>query len=228
MWLLAGDRVPVRSLLYGLLIPSANDAAEQFAESMAGNDKKFAVMMNAQARRFHLQCSNYVTPYGLDAPHQYSCAADVAHMSRLLLTHPLLARIVSTQHIIVPSAGSGVTFNLTNTNLLLGNYPGAIGVKTGTTDAAGASVTAAAKRGNHTVIAVVLGSSDFGRFSDAAALLTFAFNDYTWPQSTGTMWSTRSLEKPRTLPKTAPIPRWEEEWISVNKTGYVIAPPMSH
>ena len=161
-------------------------------------------MMNAQARRFHLQCSHYVTPYGLDAPHQYSCAADVAHMSRLLLTHPLLARIVSTRHIIVPSAGSGVTFNLTNTNLLLGNYPGTIGVKTGTTDAAGASVSAAAKRDNHDVVAVVLGSSDFGRFSDAAALLSFAFTDYVWPQNAGTMWSTRSLEKPRRSPRPLP------------------------
>jgi D-alanyl-D-alanine carboxypeptidase len=228
MWLLGGDRVSVRSLLYGLLIPSANDAAEQFAETIGGGDKHFAAMMNAQARRFHLNCSNYVTSYGLDAPHQYSCAADVAHMSRLVLSNRLLARIVSTKNIVVPSAGSGVTFNLTNTNLLLGAFHGTIGIKTGTTDAAGAAVSAAARRNGHAVIAVVLGSTDFGRFSDAAALLTFAFQDYAWPRPSATMWSTPSLERTRSKVTTAPIPGWEEEWISLNRGGYVVAPPASH
>ncbi len=228
MWLLAGDRVSVRSLLYGLLIPSANDAAEQFAETIGGSDKGFAIMMNRQARRFHLKCSHYVTPYGLDAPHQYSCAADVAHMSRILLTHTLLARIVSTKHIVMPSAGSGVSFDLTNTNLLLGVYPGAIGVKTGTTDQAGAAVSAAAKRDGHTVIAVVLGSTDYGRFSDAGALMNFAFADYVWPKAPETMWSTRSLEQRQSRVKVAPIPKWEDEWISLNRGGYVVAPPASH
>jgi D-alanyl-D-alanine carboxypeptidase len=228
MWLLAGDRVPVRSLLYGLLIPSANDAAEQFAETVVGNDKGFAVMMNRQARRFHLRCSNYVTPYGLDAPHQYSCATDVAHMSRLLLSNRLLARIVSTQHIVVPSAGSAVSFDLTNTNLLLGAYAGTVGVKTGTTDAAGAAVSAAARRNGHTVIAVVLGSTDYGRFSDAAALMTFAFRDYVWPNPSATMWATESLEHQRQAVKVAPVPRWEAEWISLNHGRYVVTPPASH
>lgn len=223
MWLLAGDRVSVRSLLYGLLIPSGNDAAEQLAETVAGSDSRFARMMNLQARRYGLRCSHYFTPHGLDAPGQYSCAADTATMTRLVLQNPLLARIVSTRHIVVPSADPSLKFDLVTTNLLLNWYPGAVGVKTGTTDAAGASVSAAARRNGHTVIAVVLGSTDFGRFSDAAALLNMAFDDYVWPSSAATMWSTASLESHRAT-IAAPIPHWEDAWLSVGERGFVSAP----
>ncbi len=223
MWLTAGDRVTVRSLLYGALIPSGNDAAEALALAVSGTQQRFAALMNRQAHDFRLKCSHYVTPHGLDAPGEYSCAADVAHMTRIVLGYPVLAKIVDTKHIVVPSAGGGVNFNLTNTNLLLGSFPGIIGVKTGTTDAAGASVSAAARRAGHVVIAVVLGSTEFGRFSDAATLLTFAFNNYEWPTSSDTMWSTQSLMHHRAV-TTAPVPRWESGWISVGKAGYVTAP----
>ncbi|HZT95608.1 MAG TPA: hypothetical protein VFB34_02105 [Chloroflexota bacterium] len=223
MWLEAGDRVSVRSLLYGALIPSGNDAAEALALAVAGTERRFALMMNREAKAFGLQCSHYVTPHGLDAPNEYSCAEDVAHMTRIVLRTPLLSRIVATKHIVVPSAQKGLDFNLVNTNLLLGNYPGIIGVKTGTTDATGAAVSAAARRNGHVVIAVVLGSTDFGRFSDAASLLTFAFDDYTWPSNEDTMWSTESLMRHR-RDATAPIPQWELPWITVNRGGYVDAP----
>lgn len=223
MWLVAGDRLSVRALLYGALIPSGNDAAEELAETMAGSDRGFARLANRQAHLYGLRCSHYVTPHGLDAKGQYSCAGDVATMTRLVLSQPLLARIVSTRHIVVKGAVPNESFDLTTTNLLLNTYAGAIGVKTGTTDAAGASVSGAARRHGHVLIAVVLASTDFGRFSDAAALLTFGFRDYTWPQSPDTMWSTQSLISGR-APTVAPVPSWESEWITVGKRGVVSAP----
>lgn len=230
MWILPGDHVSIRALLYGLLIPSGDDAAEQLAETMAGTDSGFAAMMNAQAGRYHLRCSHYVTPDGLDAKGQYSCAADVATMSRIVLGNRFLAHIVSTKHIVIAGAQPRLRFDLVNTNLLLDWYPGAIGVKTGTTDQAGFSVTAAARRAGHGVIAVVLGSTDFGRFTDAASLLDFAFRNYVWPQTADTMWSTASLEH-HAPAQSAPVPRWEESWLSVDSVGnkeYVSAPFDSH
>lgn len=223
MYLVQGDKLSIRALLYGLLIPSGNDAAEELAETMAGSDHGFAILANREARKFGLRCSHYVTPHGLDANHQYSCAADVATMTREDLRVPLLARIVSTRHIVVKGAVRHEVFNLTNTNLFLDSYPGAIGVKTGTTDAAGASVTDAARRHGHTLVAVVLASTDLGRFSDAAALLTFAFHNYIWPQSTATMWSTESLESGRSA-VSAPVAQWESGWINVGQRGLVSVP----
>lgn len=213
MWLYPGDRVTVRALLYGLLIPSGNDAAEQLAETMSGNDRYFARLMNLQAKRFGLSCSHYVTPHGLDARGQYSCASDVARISIRILHQPLLARIVSTRHVRVYGVGGTPTFNLQSTDRLLQSYRGAIGVKTGTTNAAGASLSSAARRNGHTVIAVVLGSTELGRFSDAAALLNFAYKDYVWPSTKQDMWSTRSLEG-LSPSRAVPLPRWEQSWLT--------------
>jgi serine-type D-Ala-D-Ala carboxypeptidase (penicillin-binding protein 5/6) len=223
MGLVAGDRLSVRSLLYGALIPSGNDAAEMLAETMAGNDRGFARLANRQARVYGLKCSHYVTPHGLDAPHQYSCAADAATMSRMVLSNPLLARIVSTRAIVVRGADKNQTFDLLATNLLLNWFKGAIGVKTGTTDAAGYSVSGAARRQGHVLIAVVLGSTPYGRFSDSAALMSFGFRDYAWPTAADSMWSTASLESGH-APTEAPVPKWEDGWIYVTPKGTVSAP----
>lgn len=226
MGLVAGDRLTVRSLLYGLLIPSGNDAAEELAETMAGDDKGFALLANHQAKLYHLECSHYVTPHGLDAPHQYSCAADVAALTRIVLRTRLLAHIVQTRSIVIHGACCGEAFPLVNTDLLLGNYPGAIGVKTGTTDEAGGALSGAARQDGHTLIAVVLGSTEYGRFPDAESLLNFGFGDFVWPNSIDTMWSTASLEH-RTIHST-PIPKWEEPWMSVSSNGQTVAPRDDH
>jgi len=228
MYLMRGDRLSVRSLLYGLLLPSGNDAAEELAETMAGNDKRFASLANRQAAAYGLLCSHYVTPHGLDAKGEYSCAVDVAALSRIVLGTRLLAHIVRTKQITVRGLGQGEVFPLANTNLLLGTYPGIIGVKTGTTDQAGGSLSAADRRDGHTLICVVLGSTDFGRFSDCAALLTFAFRDFVWPLEVNTMWSTQSLENGGAQAEYAPIPRWESTWARVIQGGLVTVPFDSH
>lgn len=227
MGLMRGDRLTVRALLTGLLLPSGNDAAEELAETMAGSDRGWARLANRQVRLYGLRCSRYVTPHGLDAKGQYSCAGDVATMTRLVLANHLLARIVATKQTTVRGVSPARSFRLQNTNLLLRSYPGAIGVKTGTTDQAGASLSAASRRGGHVVIAVVLGSTALGRFSDGASLLTFGFRDFLWPRPVDTLWSTASLMTGRS-PLEAPVPRWEAGWITVGQRGMVSAPYDSH
>lgn len=226
MGLVAGDRLSVRALLYGMLIPSGNDAAETLAETMAGSDGRFAGLMNREAQQLHLRCSHFVTPNGLDAPNEYSCAADVVTLSRIVLRNPLLASIVSTRATGVRGMG-GASFHLVSTNHLLGKYPGIIGIKTGTTAAAGASLSAAARRLGHTIVAVVLGSTESQRFADGSKLLNFGFGDYVWPTSVDTMWSTQSL-RTRSVLKAAPVPRWEEPWLTVNALGTITAPYDPH
>jgi len=223
MWLVAGDRLSVRALLYGMLIPSGNDAAEELAQTMMGTDSRFAALMNRQAKAYRLRCSHYVTAFGLDAPHQYSCARDVTTMARFVLGNRLLARIVGTRHAVVHGAQKGRTFDLVTTNLLLNWYRGAIGVKTGTTDQAGGCVVAAARRGGHVILAVVLGAGDYDRFQDAARLLDFAFHDYVWPGSDWNRWSTASLIR-RIRVRPGPIPGWEAPWLTIGRRGLVSAP----
>jgi D-alanyl-D-alanine carboxypeptidase (penicillin-binding protein 5/6) len=218
MYLVAGDRVPVLSLLYGMLLPSGNDAAEAVAETISGNDKSFATLMNAQAKRFGLRCSHFVTPNGLDAHGEYSCASDVLKLSLLALSNPLIAKIIKTPSTAVPGATPGLSYSLLSTNELLTTYPGTIGVKTGTTDQAGSSISAAVKHGGHILVAVVLGSTEWQRYPDAESVLHYGFQDFSWPRTSFTMWSTASLEHHR-APKEAPIARWKRGWIDVNSHG---------
>jgi D-alanyl-D-alanine carboxypeptidase (penicillin-binding protein 5/6) len=227
MFLKAGDHVSVRALLYGLLIPSGNDAAETLAEAMAGNDKGFARLANRQAKAYHLLCSHYVTPHGLDAPHQYSCAADVATMMRRVIRVPFLVKVMGTSQTVVHGVGPNQVFPLYSTDDLLGVYPGIIAGKTGTTEQAGASLTVADRQHGHTVVCVVLGSTYTGRFSDCASLLTFAHRAMDWVPAPDLAWSTSALLHHSSV-APAPVPAWESSWITINANGMPTAPFDSH
>lgn len=165
----------VRDLLYGMLLPSGNDAAVTLADASAGSVPQFAAMMNSEATRLHLHHSHFITPHGLDMPGQYSSAHDLALIAHELLRHKFLATVVRTVHYHAVSADSAYTYNWTNLNHLLGSYPGTIGVKTGTTPGAGANLIAAAVRGNHRLIGVVLGDTPDNRFPDAVKLLNYGW-----------------------------------------------------
>jgi D-alanyl-D-alanine carboxypeptidase (penicillin-binding protein 5/6) len=227
MGLSTGQRLTVLSLLYGMLLPSGNDAATALALATAGSLRRFAAMMNTEAHRLHLTHSHFVTPHGLDTRDQYSSAEDVARLMQVDLRNPVFTRIVHTRHIVVKTVDGKTSFNLVNTDKLLGTYPGILGGKTGTTDDAGSSLVAAARRDGHTLIAVALGSTldidDLDRFQDATKLLNFGFAAYVWPPLTVTTWATPSLASKKRM-ATAPVPRWEENWISVGSNGLLLVP----
>jgi D-alanyl-D-alanine carboxypeptidase (penicillin-binding protein 5/6) len=183
----AGERMTVRNLLYGLLVPSGNDAATTLAEAGAGTNRAFATLMNAEARRLHLWHSHFLGAAGLDTLGQYTTARDLGWLAHALLRNLLLARIVHTRTYRTSSVDGRYRHTWTSLNRLLWSYPGAIGVKTGTTPLAGANLVAAASRKSHRIIAVVLGSSVASRFSDGAKLL-----DYGWQLLDRTRVSERS------------------------------------
>jgi serine-type D-Ala-D-Ala carboxypeptidase (penicillin-binding protein 5/6) len=172
MGLVAGEIVTVRDLLYGLLLPSGNDAAVALAEHVAGSQEAFVQLMNETSVALGLKNTTFTNPHGLDDPAQVSTATDLATMARAAFVYPLLARIVATPTAQV--AGRA----LTNTNQLLGAYQGADGVKTGSTDAAGECLVASVTRDDHRLLVVVLGSTD--RYADARSLLDYAIVGWRW------------------------------------------------
>ncbi|MGC8780179.1 MAG: D-alanyl-D-alanine carboxypeptidase family protein [Anaerolineae bacterium] len=176
MGLSAGETLTVRELLYGLLLPSGNDAAVALAEHVAGSEAAFVGLMNEMAAALGLKGTRFVNAHGSDAPGQVTTASDLVILARAALSDPLLAQIVATPSIQL----AGRT--LKNTNELLGAYPHVDGVKTGTTDEAGECLVVSATRAGHRLLVVVLGSRD--RYADARALLDFALGGWQW-QNTG-------------------------------------------
>ncbi len=173
MGLVPGERLSLRDLLYGMLLPSGNDAAYTIANAVAGSQDAFAGLMNVKAGQLGLTGTHYVQGYGLDADGQYSTAWDLARLARYDLAHyPLVDQIVRTAHHVLPAGPTYPAFDLYNTNKLLGVYPGAFGVKTGTTPNAGQNLVAAIQRNGHRVLIVIMGATD--RYADATALLNYA------------------------------------------------------
>jgi len=174
MGLQPGETLPLSDLLYGMLLPSGNDAAYTIAQGIAGSQARFAALMNATAAQLGLRDTHYTNPTGLDEAREYTSAIDLARLARYTLRHaPFIATIVRTQAYTIDAGPGHPAFALHSLDQLLGSYPGADGVKTGTTAQAGQNLVAAATRQGHQVIAVVLDATD--RYADATALLDHAF-----------------------------------------------------
>jgi serine-type D-Ala-D-Ala carboxypeptidase (penicillin-binding protein 5/6) len=156
-----GKRVPLGSLLYGLLLPSGNDAAIALADHVAGTQSNFITLMNQRAYQMGLKCTQYTSVSGIVDRGNHSCASDLALIAHTVLEQPLLARIVGSRNAVVPFPIKGHKLFLYNNNpLLVLRYPGADGVKTGFTDAAGECLVATARRGNRWLGVVLLHSGN--------------------------------------------------------------------
>lgn len=170
--LVPGERLTVWSLLHGLLLNSGNDAATALAEHVAGSVAAFAELMNAKAQALGMADTHFVNPHGLDAEGHYSTAYDLWLLTREAMRNPTFREIVAK------ATWTEGTRTYVNLNPLLLRYPGADGVKTGTSDWAGECLVASATRRGHRLVAVVLHSQD--RYGDAAALLDYGFAAYDW------------------------------------------------
>jgi D-alanyl-D-alanine carboxypeptidase len=169
-----GKNIPLKTMLYGLMLPSGNDAARALAERAGGSIRGFVRMMNARAAKLGLRCTHYSSPDGFRDAHNYSCAADLAAEARAILRSPRLASVVRTGHVILPFPIKGRKLYLYNNNpLIRDHYPGVTGVKTGYTDAAGLCIVATATRGPVKLGVVLLHSPDWR--GQAEALLDRGF-----------------------------------------------------
>jgi serine-type D-Ala-D-Ala carboxypeptidase (penicillin-binding protein 5/6) len=173
--LVAGERITVHDLLYGLMLASANDAAVALAQEISGSVDAFVSLMNRRAGKLGLEHSRFFSPNGLD-DRGYSTPRDLFELTREAYEQPLFSKITRTRFADV-SGPNGKPRHLQNRNVLLWLYPGAFGVKTGYTQAAGYCVVAAAEREGVQLVAVVLGEPGEA-FSDAAALLDYGFRAF--------------------------------------------------
>jgi serine-type D-Ala-D-Ala carboxypeptidase (penicillin-binding protein 5/6) len=166
-----GDHVSRGELLQAMLVASAGDAARTLAVDVAGSERRFVEMMNAEAAAAGLDATRYANPDGLDDPAQHSSAADVAHLACDLMQYPVFRQIVATKSTTLDGT------ELATTNDLLGAYRGADGIKTGHTGQAGWCIAASATRDGHSIMAVVLGAPTEQARDDAAhALLDYGFS----------------------------------------------------
>jgi serine-type D-Ala-D-Ala carboxypeptidase (penicillin-binding protein 5/6) len=171
-----GRHVRLESMLYGLLLPSGNDAAVALAQHAAGSVNHFVVRMNQEAARLGLGCTRYSSPSGYYDKGNFSCAADLAVLAHVDIDQPRIASVVRTYSAALPFPIKGGKLYLYNNNpLLIYHYPGVTGMKTGYTEAAGRCLVATAERHGVRLGVVVLNSQDPG--TQARQLLDRGFED---------------------------------------------------
>lgn len=176
MFLEAGEQLTVSDMLKGIAVASANDGCVAMAEHIAGSEAAFIEKMNEKAQELGMENTHFMNTNGLDDDDHYSSARDVAIMSRELMSHETIFDYTT---IWTDSLRNG-KFELANTNKLIRYYDGANGLKTGSTSKAQCCISAAAKRDNMQLTAVVLGApTSDDRFSAARNLLDYGFANYS-------------------------------------------------
>ena len=184
MGLQKGDRVSRRDLLYGILLPSGNDAANAAAVSVSGSSSAFVKLMNDKAAELGLKNTHFANPSGLDAKGHYTSARDLASLAAYAMKNELFREIVSCKSKKLEYGNPPYPRTLYNSNKMLTKYSGACGVKTGFTDNARRCLVSAAERNGVTLIAVTL--SDGNDWNDHINMLDYGFSQVSaFPLETG-------------------------------------------
>ena len=170
IYLKAGERHTVSTLLYGMMLHSGNDAAHALACHVAGGIQEFSEMMNARAKNLGCTQSNFENPHGLDGEKHLATARELAIITAAAMKIDAFTEIVSTKNITI----GGRSFE--NHNKLLWNYEGILGVKTGYTMSAGRSLVSCAERDDRRIICVTLDDKD--DWVDHANLYDWAFTAF--------------------------------------------------
>lgn len=178
MGLAFGEEIRAEDLIYGLLVYSANDAAEALALAYPGGREAFIDAMNEKARDLSLENTKFYNPSGIDGNGHVTTARDLIRVSEVAMRNPEFAKIVATQNITVTDVTGKKLHRLTNINELLGKVPGVLGVKTGWTENARENLVTYVERDGHKVMIAVLGSQD--RFGETKELIDWMFSNYTW------------------------------------------------
>lgn len=205
MGLYQGEQVSLRDLLYGLLLPSGNDAAITLAEAVGGSEQAFVALMNARCSRLGCTHTHFTSPHGLDAPGHYASARDLLRIALADLHYATFRRIVDTRVYRVAATAHNAAHVLYNVNQPIWWYPGVRGLKSGTTGAAGHCDVLYVQRGGRRFLAVLLGMPD--RYTDVRDLLDYALGDFTW-------------HTPATASPIYPPDNFSEDWQGRYLTGY--------
>lgn len=173
MGLSQGDIVTRRALLYGILLPSGNDAANAAAVSVSGSMGKFVELMNKKAEELGLVNTHFANPSGLDAQGHFTTAYDLALLTKTALENPVFAEICRCADAQVEFGNPPYLRRLANSNKMLWQYEGCYGVKTGFTDNARRCLVSAAERKGVKLICVTLNAPD--DWEDHRKMLDYGF-----------------------------------------------------
>jgi serine-type D-Ala-D-Ala carboxypeptidase (penicillin-binding protein 5/6) len=165
-----GEQFKFIDVLYGMMLPSGNDAAQAIADNYPGGEEAFVARMNEKASQLHLYSTHYADPTGLNDDGNYTTAKDLARLASVALRNDQLRQIASTKDSKITSIDGKVTYNLSNLNKLLG-YFGINGLKTGFTQGAGGVLVTSREEDGRTYIIVVIKSED--RFIDTLNLVSY-------------------------------------------------------
>ena len=172
-----GSEVSVETLLKGIGIASANDAAVAIAEYIGGTEENFVQMMNEKAKSLGCKNTSFKNPHGLDEKDHYTTAYDLSLIARELIKYPYALKITSTYEDYIKV--SGENHWLVNTNKLIRFYAGIDGLKTGYTDNAGYCLTATMEKNNMRLLTIVMGeNTKDNRTTDTISMLEYGFANY--------------------------------------------------
>jgi len=177
IWFKEGETLTIDEALKCICVVSANDVSVAMAELIGGTEENFVQMMNDKAASLGMENTHFMNAHGIDEENHYTCAKDIAIMSRELVTrHP---NILNYTTIWMDTIRNG-EFSLSNTNKLLKSYTGITGLKTGSTSQAGFNLSATATRDGVSLIAVVMTApSGTIRNEEITQLLNYGFSNFT-------------------------------------------------
>lgn len=188
-----GETLSVRDLLYCLLLPSANEAANILAEAVSGDVDTFVALMNQRAQELGCTGTHFANPHGLHDDNHYTTAYDICLFTRAALEHDLLREVMGSKTYTTAASNIAEPRTFYNTNALLSNwhyigyvYNKVIAGKTGTTDEAGRCLVSAAVDGDTYLLCVVMGvplknedgTTNLTHFSTSKALLQWGFSNF--------------------------------------------------
>ena len=190
-----GETMPVRDLLYCMLVVSANEACDILAEAVSGSVQAFVTAMNEKAQALGCENTHFVNPNGLHDPQHYTSAWDMYLITRAAMEYPDFMTICNTASTTIPATNLSKERTLYTTNNLLSNWrvigyrdTRAQGIKTGSTDAAGHCLVSSAIQGSLHFVSVILGADrveENGRgnirsFSETSRMFDYGFNNFTY------------------------------------------------
>lgn len=212
IYLAQGEQLTLQDMLYGLMLASGNDAAVAIAEHIAGSVDAFCTLMTEKAKELGCENTVFSTPHGLPAQNHHTTAYDLALITKEAMKIPLFREIVSTQRATIPWAEHDYDRVLNNKNRLLSSYPGATGVKTGYTKAAGRCLVFSAERDGLALIGVVLNCPDW--FDQAEKLLDRGFQN--WQMVT-------FLQKDEAI-REIPVEKGQKESVTIRASQDIAGP----
>lgn len=174
LYLKTGEEMTLRELITGLMLRSANDAAEAIAIIVGGSVENFANMMNEKATSLGLSNTHFTNPHGLADDNHYTTARELAIITSYALKNETFRSICSLKTASLP--GADYPRQVANHNKMLSIYDGAYGVKTGFTKSTGRCLVSAAERGGVNLVAVTLNAPN--DWNDHSAMLDYGFSLY--------------------------------------------------